>query len=982
MKFRISNRKRSIILLVSFLTFVALITLVVPFLLDESQVKSVVLGQIENYLQRRVTAEGAEVTLWTGIGLRLRDAVIFEDPEFGATPFVQFEALHVRLRFFPLIFGRVEVGSIHFIKPVIRLIKNKDGVWNFESLAKSGRSQAKVSRTGGTGAKPRSLAVSRFRFIDGALAVLDATRPTPVKETRFNHVNLDLDGFSTQEAADFSFRAELPEAKGRFLRASGKLGPVDPGQFEKTHFEGKIGLERISFRSLRALLSPTDGPIDLEGYLTMESSLKGSLSEAIRLEGRTRFSNLKSNRPGRESPEIEGEVLHTVVYRRSEASIKLEKGQLSLQDSIVHLSGDITRQDSENRVRLEIDSEKASLDDLLRVASALGQGPPKGVGASGSARFRLEVTGTAQNPEVAGKASFSSCQITYPSLKEKIVIAPGLLTFTKAGLSSSELQIKVGERTQLVAKLAARFSPHKNLSFSLNSFHPVQVSDLMAIGSTFGVALPEGWKARSGTVELQLEAQKRFDGKSDLSCNGQVSLHNSELRAPLFQVPFQVKRADMKFTGNGVHLTNLAASLDGSNLKGNLQLQNFDSPSLVFNLNLDQLDLARLKNMIVSSPTAPGKPLAAVSQITGFPHKGWIGFSLGAVLHAAVTSHTASSGQDPLGKLSIRDSRITIQSVKYEALLLKNATSHIQMKNKLLELQDLQFQVNQGAHTGNASFDFTPASPQYTFTSRLKNMDANEFLSQNTSLKNLIYGTLSLDMDLKGNGSGFEEIIRNLKGDGKVSLLKGRLTSLNLNQQIILLGKLAGLKTDQMGTEINDLIGSFQVAGGRVLANTMELRTPDAVLRGSGSFGFDKTLDFQLLAELSNTLSRRYDNNSFLNIVTATFFKNEQGNIVLPLRLGGTIATPRFALDSRVVQENLKARSKEGIKKALDSLQKAFKPKTSKEADPTQETGNKPASSDESNAEKSSQPKSSPLEDLLRGVFDKAKEKKKPDKQD
>ena len=101
--------------------------------------------------------------------------------------------------------------------------------------------------------------------------------------------------------------------------------------------------------------------------------------------------------------------------------------------------------------------------------------------------------------------------------------------------------------------------------------------------------------------------------------------------------------------------------------------------------------------------------------------------------------------------------------------------------------------MNRGIHNGSASLDFSGAQPRYTLNSKLKNVDSNEFLSQNTSLKNLIYGPLSLDLDVSASGSGLDEFLKQMKGKGNLSLVNGKITSFDLMEKIAMVSKLQAL---------------------------------------------------------------------------------------------------------------------------------------------------------------------------------------------
>jgi len=310
--------------------------------------------------------------------------------------------------------------------------------------------------------------------------------------------------------------------------------------------------------------------------------------------------------------------------------------------------------------------------------------------------------------------------------------------------------------------------------------------------------------------------------------------------------------------------------------------------------------------------------------------------------------------------------------------------SKIHMKKNLLTLENLKFQVNNGTHNGTATFDLNSKIPQYTFSSRLRDVDANEFLSQNTSLKNMLYGKFSSDMEMKGAGTGFDEISRLLKGNGKATLVAGRITSFNMAEQVAVLGKLAGIDLGKGGTEIEDLVSNFAVQDGRVSTSALKARLSGLTLRANGTFGFDKTADYQILVELPPAQSKKYQaSNSLFNLATATFFTNENGNVVLPLRMTGLITNPRFALDTKAIQDNLKTTfRKEGVQRTLDALQNAINPKQKQPSSTTPPASGSAEKQAAPEADKQPPKKEDPLGDLLRGVMDKAKEKgKKKDDQ-
>jgi hypothetical protein len=330
-----------------------------------------------------------------------------------------------------------------------------------------------------------------------------------------------------------------------------------------------------------------------------------------------------------------------------------------------------------------------------------------------------------------------------------------------------------------------------------------------------------------------------------------------------------------------------------------------------------------------------------------------------------------------MSDLSIQDSTLSIEKVYYAPRVLTNLTSKVRIRNKILDFSDLQFQLDQGDHSGSLTIDFNRPQPSYVYNAKLRSLDADEFLTENLSLKNTIYGKLSSDFELHFSGSNYDQITRSLVGSGKVGIAKGRITSFNMSEQVATLGKLAGMNLGQSGTEFEDLASDFVIRESRIFTSNMRVKMTTMRLQGNGSFGFDKTTDCRILAEIvSQSGHKGGDSAQLANVASGALFKNAQGNIVLPLRMTGFITSPKFSLDPQAANDLWKNMLRDGsAKDALDSIQSLFKPKKSGASPAVSGTpGEKVTNGSEA---KPTEKKSSPWEDLLNGVMDQTKQKKK-----
>ena len=106
----------------------------VPFLVDTPRAQALIAASASQALGRPVKFTGVSVRVFPLPAVALRGLEVAEDPAFGPTPFLRLETGHLELRLRPLLAGRIEFGDLVLKRPVIALIQNPNGRWNFASL--------------------------------------------------------------------------------------------------------------------------------------------------------------------------------------------------------------------------------------------------------------------------------------------------------------------------------------------------------------------------------------------------------------------------------------------------------------------------------------------------------------------------------------------------------------------------------------------------------------------------------------------------------------------------------------------------------------------------------------------------------------------------------------------------------------------------------------------------------------------------------
>ena len=96
--------------------------------------KQYILAQVKEAVGRDVTVGDIGVSLWGGVGARLKQFSVADDPAFAKEPFVRAEDLQVNMKLLPLFRKEIEVSKVILHQPVINIIKDQQGQFNFSTI--------------------------------------------------------------------------------------------------------------------------------------------------------------------------------------------------------------------------------------------------------------------------------------------------------------------------------------------------------------------------------------------------------------------------------------------------------------------------------------------------------------------------------------------------------------------------------------------------------------------------------------------------------------------------------------------------------------------------------------------------------------------------------------------------------------------------------------------------------------------------------
>jgi AsmA protein len=105
--------------------------------------KDYFLSQAEQALGRKVSVGDVGVTLWGGVGLTLSNFTMSDDPSFSSSHFVSAEDLQINVKLLPLLRKDFQVKRLILHKPVIQVIRNKEGRFNFSTVGQKKKEKQK-----------------------------------------------------------------------------------------------------------------------------------------------------------------------------------------------------------------------------------------------------------------------------------------------------------------------------------------------------------------------------------------------------------------------------------------------------------------------------------------------------------------------------------------------------------------------------------------------------------------------------------------------------------------------------------------------------------------------------------------------------------------------------------------------------------------------------------------------------------------------
>ncbi len=263
---------------------------------------------------------------------------------------------------------------------------------------------------------------------------------------------------------------------------------------------------------------------------------------------------------------------------------------------------------------------------------------------------------------------------------------------------------------------------------------------------------------------------------------------------------------------------------------------------------------------------------------------------------------------------------LRLGKIAFGKLAADSTRGSVNLAKGVLSLTGLTVAAYRGTLTGSTKLDFSnPDKIAYDGGFDLNKLDASAFISSFFGTGEFFRGELSSSLSFNGAGLDSVSFMKNLKGTGVATFVKGQFVNWEFTKG---LGKsLKFLNFDTLDFE--SLKSGFTVVDQRVITPALVVKTAYGDLTLVGSTGFDTTLDFDISYKLNAKAMSLADKNRLGDIASLI---SGSSTPELYLLAKGTLKKPEFTIDKsrsgKAVKERLQNEAEKLLQKQDSDLQK------------------------------------------------------------
>jgi uncharacterized protein involved in outer membrane biogenesis len=425
--------------------------------------KDYLIAQLEQSLGRKIRVGDVEATFWNGIGVRLANFAVSEDPAYGSDDFVRARDLQVNFKFWPLLKRQVQVKRLILHEPVIRVVRAASREFNFATIGVTASERPEqpagpekprhtVDRPPDRRARP--VPIPSVDILGGELRFSDRAKGA---DLRLSLLDLRVEHVDFNQPIAITLAAALHADKQNFT-VKGRIGPLPAdGDWQATPVDGRLNVEDLDLALLKNALSnalaknfDVSGPFQLKD-LRFHGSIKDlAVSGAI-------DASRAAVRYGRTFHKPAGVPLTASMQGRYAGKrVALSQSLAKLDNLEVSSAGAIDLSDG-IAVNLSIKTTPASMDGWERFLPGLQPHRLRG-------RMDLEADirgkiGKGSTPQLHGTMTLKNASVRFPGLARPVENLDAIVKFSGQRADARDMTLSLG-KSRIGGSLAIeRFEP-------------------------------------------------------------------------------------------------------------------------------------------------------------------------------------------------------------------------------------------------------------------------------------------------------------------------------------------------------------------------------------------------------------------------------------------------------------------------------------------------------------------------------------------
>ncbi|MBI2364496.1 MAG: AsmA family protein [Deltaproteobacteria bacterium] len=500
--------------------------------------KDYLLAQAEQALGRKVSVGEAELTIFDGIGVRLINFALADDPAYSSEDFVRARDMQINVALWPLFRTEFQVKRIILHEPVIRLIRNANGDFNFATLGKKEKQEkvrGEVKKEIKPPAEKDSTAALFVSLVDISRGDLHFRDLKDGADLRLQQIDLKLSDLDFDKPVSAELAAALFSAKQN-LKVKARVGPFQTGgEVSQLALDGQVQAD----------------PLDLGKLLAAAPRLGSALPKGVELAGVCRVKELKFKGTPQKLA-FKGELEGTDGIVRIGKSFRKESGipfavssdgqyanntvfvrhtEVKLHSLALETKGEV-RLGGAPELNLNFNSKPASLGGWEKILPALAAYQLAGeMQINATVRGRV---GQGAAPQVLGTLSLVGASVKPPQFFKPVKDLNTKINFTGAKAEVKDTTLTLGRSRLRLAAVIEKFSP---------------------LTLSYKISTPELWPA---DYQAGLSEERNTDVIKNLTSEGQLAVQDSG-------VSFQGKLNSGQGTLYKVGYKNLEANLSVAN---------------------------------------------------------------------------------------------------------------------------------------------------------------------------------------------------------------------------------------------------------------------------------------------------------------------------------------------------------------------------------------------------------------------------------